>query len=58
MFILYIKHTTYIYLYTMENPTKELIKFLIKRNKKDVERLNLKHFKNIKCKELNISYYT
>jgi len=36
-----------------ENPTKELIHFLIKRNKKDVERLNLKHFKNIKCKDNN-----
>ena len=32
---------------------KELIRFLIKRNKNDVERLNLKHFKNIKCKDNN-----
>ena len=37
----------------IRDPRKELIKFLIKRNKNDVERLNLKHFKNIKCKDNN-----
>ena len=34
----------------MENPTKELIHFLIKRNKKDVERLNLTHLKILNVK--------
>ena len=37
----------------IRDPRKELIRFLIKRNKNDVERLNLKHFKNIKCKDNN-----
>ena len=37
----------------IRDPRKKLIKFLIKRNKNDVERLNLKHFKNIKCKDNN-----
>lgn len=35
------------------NPTKELIRFLINRNRTDANRLNLKHFKNIRCKDNN-----
>lgn len=35
------------------NPTKILIKFLINRNKNDVIKFNLKHFKNIRCKDIN-----
>ena len=35
------------------NPTKELIKFLINRNRADATRLNLTHFKNIRCKDNN-----
>ena len=35
------------------NPTKELIQFLIKRNREDATRLKLTHFKNIRCKDNN-----
>jgi len=35
------------------NPTKELIIFLINRNRADATRLNLTHFKNIRCKDNN-----
>ena len=35
------------------NPTKILIEFLINRNKNDVIKFNLKHFKNIRCKDIN-----
>jgi hypothetical protein len=35
------------------NPTKELIRFLINRNRADATRLNLTHFKNIRCKDNN-----
>ena len=36
-----------------DTPTKELIRFLINRNRPDANRLNLKHFKNIRCKDNN-----
>ena len=32
------------------NPTKELTRFFINRNRADATRLNLTHFKNIRCK--------
>ena len=35
------------------NPTKQLIKFLINRNREDTEQLNLTHYKNIRCKDSN-----
>jgi len=35
------------------NPTKELIQFLIKRNRKDATRLKLTHLKNIRCNDNN-----
>ena len=36
-----------------ENPTKELIHFLINRNREDAKRLKLIHLKNIRCKDNN-----
>ena len=33
------------------NPTKELIIFLINRNREDANILKLTHFKNIRCKD-------
>jgi len=33
------------------NPTKELIHFLINRNREDAKRFKLTHFKNIRCKD-------
>ena len=36
-----------------ENPTKELIRFLINRNREDAKRFKLTHFKNIRCKDDN-----
>ena len=35
------------------NPTKQLIRFLINRNRADTEQLNLTHYKNIRCKDNN-----
>ena len=35
------------------NPTKELIHFLINRNREDAKRFKLTHFKNIRCKDNN-----
>ena len=35
------------------NHTKALIRFLINRNRADATRLNLTHFKNIRCKDNN-----
>ena len=35
------------------NPTIELIRFLIVRNKEDATKLKLKHFKNIRCNDNN-----
>ena len=34
-------------------PSPHLIKFLITRNRKDTKRLNLTHYRNIKCKDSN-----
>ena len=36
---------------TQYNPTKELIQFLITRNRDDATRLKLTHFKNIRCND-------
>ena len=36
-----------------ENPTKQLIHFLINRNREDAKRFKLTHFKNIRCKDNN-----
>ena len=38
---------------TQINPTKELIQFLINRNREDAKRFKLTHFKNIRCKDNN-----
>ena len=35
------------------NPTKELITFLINRNREDANDLKLTHFRNIRCKDNN-----
>ena len=36
------------------NPTKELIRLLINRNRPDANRLNLKHVENMRCQDNNI----
>jgi hypothetical protein len=35
------------------NPTTQLIRFLINRNRADTEQLNLTHYRNIRCKDNN-----
>ena len=60
IFLLYFKHKRYIinnmtnkdetHIY---NPTIELIRLLISRNREDARQLKLTHFKNIKCNNDN-----